>query len=209
MRIFLSGAAPRRSRRHAWRRPGRSRDRRRSRRGPCAGLGLAGPSAGRRPGLARRRRSCARGRRPACRSSPRRPPRTRPTWSWRLAHALADGASEIVICAALGGRTDHMLANVLLLAGPSSPIGRNSRRRRETLRLLRSGGPQPAHLELLGAPGDLLSLLPLGGDADGVTPRGCSIRCTTRPCSWARPGGSATYSQAATQASACAAACCW
>ena len=35
-----------------------------------------------------------------------------------LAHALARGASEIIICAALGGRTDHMLANVLLLVRP-------------------------------------------------------------------------------------------
>jgi thiamine pyrophosphokinase len=35
-----------------------------------------------------------------------------------LAHALGGGAREIVICAALGGRADHLLANVLLLARP-------------------------------------------------------------------------------------------
>ena len=40
-------------------------------------------------------------------------------------------------------------------------------------------------------------------------PRGCSILCTTRPCSWVRPGASAMYSQAHARASPCAAACCW
>src|SRR5512134_720310 len=35
-----------------------------------------------------------------------------------LQHALEDRDSPIVICAALGGRTDHLLANVLLLARP-------------------------------------------------------------------------------------------
>ena len=33
-----------------------------------------------------------------------------------VARALGDGATELVICGALGGRADHMLANVLLLA---------------------------------------------------------------------------------------------
>ena len=33
-----------------------------------------------------------------------------------VTRALDDGATELVICGALGGRADHMLANVLLLA---------------------------------------------------------------------------------------------
>jgi thiamine pyrophosphokinase len=105
-----------------------------------------------------------------------------------LARALEEGAREIVICAALGGRPDHLLANVLLLARPElagtdvaiadGPV---------TIRLLRGDGERSreqragsrggeiesgAHLELEGAKGDLLSLLPVGGDAAGVTTRG-------------------------------------
>jgi thiamine pyrophosphokinase len=90
-----------------------------------------------------------------------------------LAHALAQGASEIVICAALGGRSDHMLANVLLLARPELAGRRVTLvSGRESIRLLRGDGPGPSHLELQGAPGDLLSVLPLGCDAVGVTTKG-------------------------------------
>ena len=90
-----------------------------------------------------------------------------------LAHALARGASEIIICAAQGGRSDHMLANVLLLARPElADLAVSLVDGRESIRLLRSGGSAPAHLEMLGAKGDLLSLLPLGCDAVGVTTDG-------------------------------------
>jgi thiamine pyrophosphokinase len=120
-----------------------------------------------------------------------------------LAHALEEGAREIVICAALGGRVDHLLANVLLLARPElAGIPALIADGPATLRLMRGGdaeawqgggakergtvsaaqpgthpGPEEggaggAHLELEGASGDLLSLLPVGGDAVGVTTRG-------------------------------------
>jgi len=115
-----------------------------------------------------------------------------------LARALGDGAGEIVICAALGGRADHLLANVLLLARPELAVmkaviadgpvtiyllrsGRGaeeqgSRGAKKTGRRgegeTRSGGAERAHLELEGAAGDLLSLLPVGGDARGATTRG-------------------------------------
>jgi thiamine pyrophosphokinase len=90
-----------------------------------------------------------------------------------LTHARARGASEIIICAALGGRTDHLLANVLLLARPElADLAVTLVDGRESIRLLRNDGSAPAHLELLGAPGDLLSLLPLGYDAVGVTTKG-------------------------------------
>lgn len=90
-----------------------------------------------------------------------------------LAHALAQEADEIIICAALGGRADHLLANVLLLARPEL-AGRcvTLADGRESIRLLRGGVSSPAQLELPGAPDDLLSLLPLGGDAVGVTTEG-------------------------------------
>jgi thiamine pyrophosphokinase len=91
-----------------------------------------------------------------------------------LAHALDEGAREIVICAALGGRTDHLLANVLLLAHPAltgvqamiadGPV---------TIRLMRAESEgATSYLELEGATDDLLSLLPVGGDAAGVSTRG-------------------------------------
>lgn len=93
-----------------------------------------------------------------------------------LAHALAERAQRIVICAALGGRTDHLLANVLLLARPDlAGLDVVIADGAETVRLLR--GPAaldapPARLMLRGAAGDLLTLLPLGADAVGVTTRG-------------------------------------
>jgi thiamine pyrophosphokinase len=90
-----------------------------------------------------------------------------------LAHALAQEPREIIICAALGGRADHMLANVLLLARPElAQVRVTLTDGRESIRLLRGAGPAPTHLELPGAPGDLLSLLPLGQDAIGVTTKG-------------------------------------
>jgi thiamine pyrophosphokinase len=90
-----------------------------------------------------------------------------------LAHALNQGAHEIIICGALGGRADHLLANVLLLARPElADLAVTLVDGRESIRLLRSGGSAPAHLEVPGARGDLLSLLPLGCDAVGVTTEG-------------------------------------
>ncbi len=93
-----------------------------------------------------------------------------------LAHALAEGARELVICGALGGRPDHMLANVLMLgrhdlAGVSTVIADGA----QTLRVLRSAGTaegQVASVAVDGSPGDLLTLLPLAGDAEGVRTAG-------------------------------------
>jgi thiamine pyrophosphokinase len=87
-----------------------------------------------------------------------------------LAQALAEGSRQIVICAALGGgRADHLLANVLLLARPELVgLDVTIAEGRQTLRMLRGGET----MTLAGAPGDLLSLLPVGGDAAGITTAG-------------------------------------
>ncbi len=92
-----------------------------------------------------------------------------------LAQALArpmgvrSDAGPIIICAALGGRADHLLANALLLAAPElAGLDVMIAEGRQTLRLLRGG----EELTLRGAAGDLLSLLPIGGDATGVTTAG-------------------------------------
>jgi thiamine pyrophosphokinase len=83
-----------------------------------------------------------------------------------LVHAVQQGAQEIVVLGALGGRLDHTLANILLLALPSL-VGVSVRIAEgdQQALLARSGET----VELEGAPGDLVSLVPLGGDARGVT----------------------------------------
>jgi thiamine pyrophosphokinase len=84
--------------------------------------------------------------------------------------AIDGGADEIVLVAALaGGRLDHEVANVLLLAHPTLR-GRDVRlvRGATTVRVARDG----ERLGLTGRAGDLVTLLALGGDADGVTTGG-------------------------------------
>jgi thiamine pyrophosphokinase len=84
-----------------------------------------------------------------------------------LLHAVESGARRITILAALGGRLDQMLANILLLAMP--PLAE--------LKVRIVDGAQTAFLvrdsaTIRGRSGDTLSLIPLGGDAEGVTARG-------------------------------------
>ncbi len=88
--------------------------------------------------------------------------------------ALARGATRITILGALGGpRLDHALANVALLgmdalAGPPAAILDG----RTRVRLLAANGDQVAELPLPGRIGDLVSLIPLGIAATGVTTSG-------------------------------------
>ena len=86
-----------------------------------------------------------------------------------LTHAAQEGAHEIVVLGALGGRLDHALANVLLLTLPKleGVEVRIASDRQEAL-LVRGG----RETTLEGESGDLVSLLPLGGDARGVTTSG-------------------------------------
>jgi thiamine pyrophosphokinase len=87
-----------------------------------------------------------------------------------LAASLAAGATEVLLLGALGGhRLDHELANLLLLTDPAL-AGRDVRavRGSASIRALGRGG----RLELRGAPGDLVTLLPVGGDVTGITTAG-------------------------------------
>lgn len=84
-----------------------------------------------------------------------------------LLFAAEQGARRITVLGTRGGRLDHELGNLLLLAHPDL--------RGVDVRF-RSGPHEAALVErekvLHGSPGDLLSLLPIGGDAHGVTTHG-------------------------------------
>ena len=81
-----------------------------------------------------------------------------------LLYAAQRGVEQVAILGALGGRLDMTLANVLLLAHPGL----------QSLQIELWAGWQTACLisppgaEISGHPGDTLSLIPLGGDAEGI-----------------------------------------
>jgi thiamine pyrophosphokinase len=91
-----------------------------------------------------------------------------------LRAATDAGADEIVLLGAIGGdRLDHELANLLLLADPAL-AGRDLRvvHAGNTVRVVRSNGSPALH----GRIGDLVTLLPIGGEATGVTTEGLRWR---------------------------------
>jgi thiamine pyrophosphokinase len=78
--------------------------------------------------------------------------------------ALRERAHDVLILAALGGRWDQTLANVLLLAHPAfAPLSLRLNNGPDTLWIVRD------RATVRGARGDTLSLLPLAGDVEGVT----------------------------------------
>ena len=86
-----------------------------------------------------------------------------------IQYALRAGADEIVLLGAIGDRLDHTLANVLLLGMPELE---------RTAATIIAGGTQVwllrggCELEFGGAAGDIVTLLPLGRDAIGVSTAG-------------------------------------
>jgi thiamine pyrophosphokinase len=93
-----------------------------------------------------------------------------------LLAAIRRGAERLTILGALGGRRlDHELANLWLLAHPA--LGRVAATILDDtarIRLLQAPDPEgrPVRLELPGPVGALVSLLPFGGDALGITTQG-------------------------------------
>lgn len=88
-----------------------------------------------------------------------------------VAGVVTAGADEVVILGALAGpRLDHQLANLTLLADPILANVRDLRivRGGTMVRGLHGGG----ELVLDGAAADLVTLLPIGGDAVGVRTTG-------------------------------------
>lgn len=84
-----------------------------------------------------------------------------------LLHARAVGAAEVLVLAGLGARWDQTLANLLLPLHPKL-LG---------MSISFQDGLQRIYLvedqiQLQGVPGDLVSLIPISGDAQGVTTSG-------------------------------------
>jgi thiamine pyrophosphokinase len=80
--------------------------------------------------------------------------------------ALATGAPEVIVLGGDGGRRDHLFANFLVLASPryasrsiTAYLGRSR------MYVLHGGG---AGAHLVGGAGELVSLLPVHGAAEGV-----------------------------------------
>jgi thiamine pyrophosphokinase len=86
-----------------------------------------------------------------------------------LLEAARRGAQHIVVLGALGGRVDMSLANILLLTHPElADIQVEVWVGEQTLWLVK-----PPGTEIHGHAGDTLSLLPIGGDAHGVSTENC------------------------------------
>lgn len=84
--------------------------------------------------------------------------------------AYRSGATSVVLLGTIGGRRlDHELANLLLLADPDH-LGRDLRavRGATTVRVVGGGG----RIALDGIGGSIVTLLPIGGDAVGVSTEG-------------------------------------
>jgi thiamine pyrophosphokinase len=99
--------------------------------------------------------------------------------------AIEQGATQITLLGALGGeRFDHTIANVLLLVGfdtvPIQIIDGPS-----TCWLLRG----PGSTTIDGQTGDLLSLLPLTGDATGIRTRGLYYPLNGETLRFGKPRG--------------------
>lgn len=93
-----------------------------------------------------------------------------------ISAAVAAGADEVTILGAFGGRRlDHAIANLTLLAHPA--LGRRQAVLLDgsaRVRLVRAPGPDPGQVvtSLAGRVGDLVSLIPFGGDAEGIATSG-------------------------------------
>ena len=108
-----------------------------------------------------------------------------------LAAAIEAGATEIVVLGALGGpRVDHALANVGLLTLPGLE-GRAAclyDERAARISLLAATGSS-VERELTGRVGDLVSLVPVGETALGVTTRGLRYALVGEPLLLGRTRG--------------------
>jgi thiamine pyrophosphokinase len=106
-----------------------------------------------------------------------------------LGRAVASGADEVILLGALGGeRLDHEIANLLLLADPGwRGVVRD-------LRIVRGGTVARAlhggeRLGLGGMVGDRVTLLPIGGPAEGIRTEGLRYPLDGEPLDMGRSRG--------------------
>jgi thiamine pyrophosphokinase len=86
-----------------------------------------------------------------------------------LATAVEAGADEVVVLGGLGGALDHLAANLMLLGSSLASGRRMSLAHGPTTARMLAG---PASAVLSGAHESRVTLLAVGGPADGVTTRG-------------------------------------
>ncbi|HEX8938687.1 MAG TPA: thiamine diphosphokinase [Candidatus Limnocylindrales bacterium] len=98
--------------------------------------------------------------------------------------ALERGATSLLLLGALGGRVDHALANIGLLAHPALS-GRSVELLDATARLVLLEGPgpagEPARLALPGPVDGIVSLLPLNDGVEGVSTEGLRYPLSDEP----------------------------
>lgn len=82
-----------------------------------------------------------------------------------IERAVADGADEVLLIGALGGRLDQTLANLLIVAQRAWPAPVRIIEGEQAAEVLRG----PETLEVHGFPGDTVSLIPLGAAVEGIT----------------------------------------
>lgn len=99
--------------------------------------------------------------------------------------AVAHGATRITVLGAFGGpRLDHVLANLWLLAHPAlagASVVLLDAASRATMVTAPGPDRRPVTRSLAGRPGTLVSLLPFGGDVDGVTTYGLRYALEDEP----------------------------
>jgi thiamine pyrophosphokinase len=93
-----------------------------------------------------------------------------------LKQAVQEGATEIIVLGALGGRLDQELANILLLLLPElDDISTRIVDERQELFITRG------EATLTGLAGDIVSLIPLGGDVTGIVTEGLLYTLKNEP----------------------------
>ena len=91
-----------------------------------------------------------------------------------LHEAMRLGATELLVLGVGGGRLDHLMANLLLLASPDyAPCRIRAVAGSARVHIARGGEPTT---ELRGEVGELLTLLAVGGPAKGITTHGLLYR---------------------------------
>lgn len=101
-----------------------------------------------------------------------------------LLRAIALGATQITLLGAFGGRVDHALANLGLLAHPAlagAALAFLDAGSRVTLIAAPAPSGGPVDRPLPGPVGATLSLLPFGGDVEGITTRGLRYPLVDEP----------------------------